>query len=192
MAYFVQMFVILLPFDGAVGEGHGLVLNYVRSWARDLPFVLFQCNRGNLTRGLLLILAELWVQLRPLSIESVALFTRQRGSGGIVGLVPDLDGDFGVSEQVVIPVGIGWCATFGGEDEQAVAIAQVHHRARAVLSALCAGGREQKQRSAFPHTADLSSIRPELLNQLAIPVIHVRHMFSSKKIDAASVGIPVA
>src|SRR2546421_12805742 len=61
-------------------------------------------------------------------------------------------------------------------------------------TALGAGGREQKQRPAFPHAADLSSIRPERLNRLAIPIISVRHIFSFmyEKIDADSVGIPVA
>src|SRR5260370_6594862 len=44
-----------------------------------------------------------------------------------------------------------------------------------------AGRREQKQRPAFPHAADLSSIRPERLNRLAIPIISVRHIFSFMK-----------
>src|SRR2546423_11930946 len=48
-------------------------------------------------------------------------------------------------------------------------------------TALGAGGREQKQRPAFPHAADLSSIRPERLNRLAIPIISVRHIFSFMK-----------
>src|SRR5260370_3076651 len=48
-------------------------------------------------------------------------------------------------------------------------------------TALGAGGREQKQRPAFPHAADLSSIRPERLNRLAIPIIAVRHIFSFMK-----------
>src|SRR5438132_12974588 len=48
-------------------------------------------------------------------------------------------------------------------------------------AALGAGGREQKQRPAFPHAADLSSIRPERLNRLAIPIIAVRHICSFMK-----------
>src|SRR5438093_8630176 len=48
-------------------------------------------------------------------------------------------------------------------------------------TALGAGGREQKQRPAFPHAADLSSIRPERLNRLAIPIISVRHICSFLK-----------
>src|SRR5260370_2720311 len=48
-------------------------------------------------------------------------------------------------------------------------------------TALGAGGREQKQRPAFPHAADLSSIRPERLNRLAIPIIAVRHICSFMK-----------
>src|SRR5207237_1805260 len=51
----------------------------------------------------------------------------------------------------------------------------------AAPTALGAGGREQKQRPAFPHAADLSSIRPERLNRLAIPIIAVRHICSSLK-----------
>src|SRR5256712_10529841 len=48
-------------------------------------------------------------------------------------------------------------------------------------AALGAGGREQKQRPAFPHAADLSSIRPERLNRRAIPIIAVRHICSFLK-----------
>src|SRR5438876_11136392 len=48
-------------------------------------------------------------------------------------------------------------------------------------AALGAGGREQKQRPAFPDAADLSSIRPERLNRRAIPIIAVRHIFSFMK-----------
>src|SRR5437588_13047789 len=48
-------------------------------------------------------------------------------------------------------------------------------------TALGAGGREQKQRPAFPHAADLSSIRPERLNRRAIPIIAVRHICSFLK-----------
>src|SRR5438067_10438347 len=60
-------------------------------------------------------------------------------------------------------------------------------------AALGAGGREQKQRLAFPYAADLSSIRPERLNRLAIPIISVRHICSFlKKMDPDSIAIPVA
>src|SRR5262245_49107822 len=45
------------------------------------------------------------------------------------------------------------------------------------LAALCAGGREQQQRPAFPRATNLPLICTELLNCLAIPVIPVRHRF---------------
>src|SRR5258708_3492655 len=84
-----------------------------------------------------------------------------------------------MGEQVVIPVGIGGPASSGGEDEQSVALTQVHHGVRAALAALGAGGREQQQRPACPQATDLPCIRPELLNRLAIPSIPLRHQFLS-------------
>src|SRR5207244_8558381 len=119
--------------------------------------------------------------LRPASVDAVALLTGHRGSDGVIGLVPHLDGEFRVGKQIVVPVGIGWRPPFGGEDEQAVVFAQVHQRAGEAPTALGACGREQKQRLAFPYAADLSSIRPKRLNRLAIPIIAVRHIFSFMK-----------
>src|SRR5205807_1775951 len=135
----------------------------------------------NLTRCIPLVLAVLWVHLRPASVDAVALLTGHRGSDGVIGLVPHLDGEFRVGKQIVVPVGIGWRPPFGGEDEQAVVFAQVHQRAGEAPTALGACGREQKQRLAFPYAADLSSIRPERLNRLAIPIISVRHICSFLK-----------
>src|SRR5260370_24250824 len=74
-----------------------------------------------------------------------------------------------------------WRVAMGGEDEPGVDVGRGRHRLSAALAALGAGGREQKQRPAFPYAADLSSIRPERLNRLAIPIIAVRHIFSFMK-----------
>src|SRR6266496_3004051 len=145
------------------------------------PLAPLQCNHRNLARCIPLVLAVLWVHLRPASVDAVALLTGHRGSDGVIGLVPHLDGEFRVGKQIVVPVGIGWRPPFGGEDEQAVVFAQVHQRAGEAPTALGACGREQKQRPAFPYAADLSSIRPERLNRLAIPIISVRHIFSFMK-----------
>ena len=59
-------------------------------------------------------------------VESVSLFTGDDGGHGLVGLCSDLDRDLGVGEQMVVPVRVSWSAAFGGEDEQAVAVAQIH------------------------------------------------------------------
>src|SRR5258706_11862293 len=136
-----------------------------------------QFNRRNAAGGVLLILTELRILLRPPRVDAVVLLTGHRFRDGRVRLVADLDSDLGMGEQVVIPVGVGGPASSGGEDEQSVALAQIHHRVGAALAALGAGGREQQQRSALPHATDLALMRPERLNRLAIPVIPVRHWF---------------
>jgi hypothetical protein len=79
----------------------------------------------------------------------------------------------------MVPVGVSWCASFRGEDEQAVTIAQVHRRCRVALAAFGASGREQKQGSAFPYPTNFAFVRTERLDCLAIPVIYTSHNFSS-------------
>jgi hypothetical protein len=59
------------------------------------------------------------------------------------------------------------------------------------LTALCARRREQEQGPALPYAADLPVIRPERLNRLSIPVIHINHT-SIKGIAAGLVSIPVS
>ena len=108
-----------------------------------LPFAPLQRNHRDLARCFFLVLA-VRVHLRPPSVDAVALLSCQRGSDGIVGLVAQFDDDFRVREQIVIPIGMGWRAPFGGENKQAVTIAQLHHRVGVELAALRAGGREQK------------------------------------------------
>src|SRR5579884_1126972 len=156
------------------------------------PVGALQFNHRNLARRLLLVLAELRIHLRPPGVDFVAFLACYGSGGGMKFLVADLDGDFGVGEQVVVPGRVGGRAAFGGEDEQAVAVAHVHHRVGARLAALRAGGREEQQGSAFPYAADLPSVGPKLFNNLAIPVIPLRHSFPLSNIDADPVGISLA
>src|SRR5258708_35372814 len=150
-----------------------------------------QFNHRNAAGCLLLILTELRIPLCPPRVDAVVLRTDHWFRNGRVRLVADLDSDLGMGEQVVIPVGVGGPASSGGEDEQSVALTQVHRGVRAALAALGAGGREQQQWPVFPHATDLALIRPELLNRLAIPIIPVRHQFSScgpRLLDADPIG----
>src|SRR5258707_13883458 len=150
-----------------------------------------QFNHRNAAGGVLLILTELRIPLCPPRVDAVALLTSHRFRDGRVRLVADLDCDLGMGEQVVIPVGVGGPASSGGEDEQSVALTQVHRGVRAALAALGAGGREQQQRLALPHATDLPLIRAERLNRLAIPIIPVRHQYSScgpRLLDADPIG----
>src|SRR5579872_7051510 len=84
---------------------------------RVLPLAPFQFNHRNFARSIFLVLAELRVHFSPLRVDAVALLTCYGGSDSIVGLVSHFDGNFGMSKQIVVPVGIGWRASFGGEDE---------------------------------------------------------------------------
>jgi hypothetical protein len=110
----------------------------------------------------------------------------------LVGLASELNRDLWVGEDVVVPVWVCRRSTFGGEDEDTVALAQIHHGIRAALAALGAGRREQEQGPTFPHATDLAVVRPELLDYLTIPVIPICHGYSSHQSDAGLVSRPVA
>src|SRR5260221_14019644 len=86
-----------------------------------------QFNPRNAAGGVLLVLTELRILLRPPRVDAVVLLTGHRFRDGRVRLVADLDSDLGMGEQVVIPVGVGGPASSGGVDEQSIALAQIHH-----------------------------------------------------------------
>src|SRR5579863_5981877 len=75
----------------------------------------------------------------------------------------------------MIPVRVGWCATFGGEDNHTVAIGQVHQGIRALFAALCACSCEEEQGCALEWPIDLALVRTKFRNHLVIPVTHVSY-----------------
>ena len=87
-----------------------------------LVFLAFQRDYRDLAGGPLLVIGELRIELRLFGEEPVSLLTGEDGSVGLVGLRPDLNGDFRVGYQITVPVRVGWCTTFGREDKQAVAV----------------------------------------------------------------------
>jgi hypothetical protein len=93
-------------------------------------------DQRNAAGCILLILTELRLLLRPPRVDAVAFLTGHRFRDGRVHLVADLDSDLGMGEQVVLPVRVGGSASSGGEDEQSVALTEVHHRVRAALAGL--------------------------------------------------------
>ncbi len=101
------------------GEGPAALCNptlYLASFA-------FQCDHRDLAGCPPLVTGELRIEFRLPGVESVSLLTSDDGGNGLVGRGSDLDRDFGVGYQIVVPVRVGWGTAFGGEDEQAVAVA---------------------------------------------------------------------
>src|SRR5947209_417652 len=119
------------------------------------------------------------IELPLFGEEPVSLLTGEDGSVGLVGLRPDLNGDFRVGYQITVPVRVGWCTTFGREDKQAVAVGEIHCRYRVLFAAFGTGGCEQKEGSAFPHSTNFASVCTELFNCLTIPVVSISHNSSS-------------
>src|SRR2546421_12645844 len=72
-----------------------------------LVFLAFQRDYRDLAGGPLLVIGELRIELRLFGEEPVSLLTSEDGSVGLVGLRPDLNGDFRVGYQITVPVRVG-------------------------------------------------------------------------------------
>ncbi len=76
--------------------------------------------------------------------QLLPLRTLRDDGGCVVGLSPDLDGDFGVSHKVVVPVSMIRCAYVGGDYEQTITIGYVHHWRCVTFAAFGASRCEQE------------------------------------------------
>src|SRR5260370_2431667 len=74
--------------------------------AGNLPLAPLQCNHRNLARGIPLVLAVLWVHLRPASLDAVALLTGHWGSDGVIRLVPPPHGHFMLANHMSLPLSL--------------------------------------------------------------------------------------
>ena len=76
--------------------------------------------------------------------EAFVLFALGGAGGGGGALVADLEPDFGVGREVVVPGGVGGGAAFGGDDDVAVAGLAVDEGEGALLAAAAADGKEEE------------------------------------------------
>ena len=94
-------------------------------------------------------------------------------------LVPDLHSDLGVSKQIVIPIGVGGCAPFGGKGNQALTVWYIGQWYDALLAAFGSRCREQEQCFVGEVSANLAAVCAKLFNDLTISVVSTLHGFSS-------------
>jgi hypothetical protein len=77
-----------------------------------------------------------------------------------------------MSEQVVVPAGIGRCTALGREHGVAAVHLLVHHRVHPRLAALGADRVQQQQWRASELTTDLPTVGTKLCDDLVVPVAH--------------------
>jgi hypothetical protein len=70
------------------------------------------------------------------------------------------------------------CTGVGGDDEQALAVRDIHHWRCARLSAPGTGGCEQKQGSVGKRAIGLVAVYAKILYQLAVVVLLIYHGLS--------------
>src|SRR5207302_10338044 len=87
-------------------------------------------------------------------------------------LAAELDGHDGVRAKVVIPGRVGRRAALGRHDHERVAIAREHDRVGALSAALRAFGGEEEDVATHERTLGHLAMRPEVLDQAAVPVVH--------------------
>ena len=140
--------------------------------------MLDERDYGNLTRCFSLMISEKGVLLYYAGPQLLPLLTLRDNGGSIVGPGPDLNGHFGMSHKVMIPVRMLRCAYVGGDYEQAIAIGYVHHRCCVGLSTFSANCCEQEQ-GPTTWAFEFAPICSEFFDQLMVIVGVICHDFSS-------------
>src|SRR5581483_6023014 len=110
--------------------------------------------------------------LRPVALP---LVSRRHPGGDREALGSDLDGSRAPGEEIVEPGRVRRAAGVGGEDDDLVPVGLKRQRVDPRLAALGAGRVQQQDRDALEAAAHLAGVRPELLDDLRVPVVEVRH-----------------
>src|SRR5579872_1160600 len=110
-------------------------------------FASFQRNYRNLPRYLRLMFSEEGILRDNAVPQPFPLSAFRDNRRGLVSFVADLDRNAWVCDKIVIPAWMLRSASVGGNDEQAVAIAYIHHWRCVRLAAFSACSCEQKQGS---------------------------------------------
>jgi hypothetical protein len=106
-------------------------------------------------------------RVNGVSFDSHDLRCRRR-----YGVCADLHSDRRIRFEVVVPVGVRVAATFRGEDEDTVAFFPVYEWSQAPESRSSAGGVKDQNGLVREEATDLPCVRPELLDELGIPIRH--------------------
>src|SRR5690348_6305940 len=129
--------------------------------------------------GLPCILGKAWVAPRLLGVDAVAFGAGQFADGHLVCLGSAFDTAVTRGGQVVIPVRVGGCPAFGGEDVDDVGVSvvgKVHHRGDMLPPASSAAVMCQDYRSTFEDPAHPALVRSELRDGLRVPIERLAHV----------------
>src|SRR4051812_46745035 len=131
-----------------------------------------QCDHGDHPAGLLLVLREARCRRRDLYPLLVAIGVDQllRLDRDLVRAHLDLDPRGGL--DVVVPVGVLRRPRGGRDDHHPVAVGKVDQRRHAFGTRPRPDVVQEQHRGALERTADLAPVRPELGDDLLVPVVH--------------------
>src|SRR5882724_13662530 len=140
-------------------------------------YLLLACQHDNrdFACGLRLILGEIGHNGYPFGVELIPFSAFYNSSSGLKGFGSDLNGGIGMGDDIVIPIGIGWGAGFGRDDDQALTISCVCQRVDTLHAALRAHGGKQEQWRSFIRSTNLACIRTKFLYNWAIPSLIIVH-----------------
>ena len=85
----------------------------------------FQFNDWDDTRSVFLILAKTWCLLRDVGEDAVTFLSLWNCRMSLETLSAHLKRYFGMSEEIVVPIGIARCAPFGCDNDEGVAIFKI-------------------------------------------------------------------
>ena len=136
-------------------------------------------HQGNLPSCSCLVLSVSGYQLASQHIEPLVLLAGCNRGFCLKRLLPNLHRDLWMGKQIVIPIGVGGRARFGGKGNQTFTIWYIGQWNETWLTAFCSYCREQKQVFVGEPPTNLASIRAKLFNDLTIPVVLIRRGFFS-------------
>src|SRR6266568_3929399 len=139
----------------------------------------FEHRNGADSSSLACVLCKAWVAPRLLSVDAVAFSAGQFADGHPVCLGSAFDTDVIGCGQVVVPVRVGGCSTFGCEDVDDVrlgVVREVHRWGDVLPPAFAAGVMQQDHRSALEVSANLALVCSELRAGLRVPVEYIAHV----------------
>jgi hypothetical protein len=141
---------------------------------RDLFHPRQDHDRDN-ARCSLLILGEARQRGHHLVIQACPFWLRGNCCPHLKLLGAYFHRDQRIGNEVVVPVGVGWGAAFGGNDHEPIAIRDVSDWINPGLSTFCANGMQQEQCPARKRAANLAGVGPKLLDDRHVPFIYVAH-----------------
>jgi hypothetical protein len=128
--------------------------------------------------GLFGVVGEAGVAPGLFGVDAVALITGDLANGDRVAVGSTLDRALADGGEVVVPVGVGRCASLGSEhvDDAVVGlVGQIHHGGDVLVAALAAAMGHQDHRRAFEGPADAAFVGAELIDGLRVPVGRLWH-----------------